>query len=210
MVNLRLGDPDAASCGPAWENSCVAIALDWIARNFVQADLVVERRSGDDWERVPDHPLISLLDDPIPDHPAFDYFALWSSALLSLLVDGNGYWYKGRDRIGAVRELWPINHAWVEPFRRSPSAPDYLYRYRVPVERRVEVIDRRRARLDDHLHFGALERPVTFLPMRPPARNRRIAQQHPICAQPIGFSAERQVFHAYGGTDRGDRASVEV
>src|SRR4051812_30798317 len=74
VINLRLCDPDAAACGPAWTNSATAIALNWIVSNFTEADLVVEERGGDgDWSRREDDPMVALLDDPVPSFGSFDF-----------------------------------------------------------------------------------------------------------------------------------------
>lgn len=132
---------DAARSGPAWENSCVAIGLDWIVANFPQADLVVEESDASGaWSRVDDDPMVALLADPTPSFGAYDFHGLWAGALLSCLCDGNGYWLKARDATDAVRELWWVPHDSIIPFRPSPTSPDYYYLYRVFLPGRTEPV----------------------------------------------------------------------
>jgi HK97 family phage portal protein len=126
------GNPDAARAGPTWENSCVAIGLNWVVDQFPRADLKVEERGdGDSWAPVRDDPLVALLSDPTPEHGAYDFHGLWAGALLSCLCDGNGYWIKARDGTGAVRELWWAPHDSMRPVRFDPRKPDYRYVYTV-------------------------------------------------------------------------------
>lgn len=137
---LPLGGQGYA-CGAAWENSAVAIGLGWISDNFSQADLVVQGRSvapdeddaPDEWEAIADHPMIALLEDPTPDFGVYDFYNLFDGAILSAKCDGNGYWLKARDATDQVRELWWVPHTCMEPYRRDPLAPEYLYRYTVHV-----------------------------------------------------------------------------
>jgi phage portal protein BeeE len=126
------GDPDAQRAGPTWENSAVAIGLNWVSDQFPRADLLVEGRAdGDSWAAVRDDPMVALLDDPTPEHGAYDFPGLWAGALLSCLCDGNGYWIKARDGTGGVRELWWAPHDSMRPFRADPRSPDYKYLYTV-------------------------------------------------------------------------------
>jgi HK97 family phage portal protein len=135
------GDVDAQRAGPLHENSCIAIGLNWVVDQFPRADLRVEGRDGNSsWAAIEDDPMVALLDDPAPEHGAYDFHGLWAGALLSCLCDGNGYWIKARDGTGAVRELWPAPHDRMRPFRLDPRSPDYKYLYTVNLPGRSEPI----------------------------------------------------------------------
>lgn len=133
-------DCKGMNAGPPWENSATAIALDWVIANFPQANLQVERKEGKGWSPVEGHPMVSLLYDPTPNSPAYDFYSLWGGALLSCLLDGNGYWLKARDSTG-VAELWWAPHTLITPFRPDPRKPEYKYLYRATLPGSGRVVE---------------------------------------------------------------------
>lgn len=89
----------------------------WVMRAFTEAQLVVQRRREDAgggiiWERVVDHPVEQLIDQP---NDSYDGDALWKATALSYLVSGNAYWRKIRNPFGEVIQLWYIPHWMMKP-----------------------------------------------------------------------------------------------
>ncbi len=100
--------------------SVVMAPVMWIQRTFTEAELVIQRRTGDGvWERVEDHPVETLIADP---NDQYDGDALWKATALSYVMAGNAYWWKIRNAFGEVIELWYLPHWMVTPL----SPPDGL------------------------------------------------------------------------------------
>lgn len=126
-------DDDTIRAGELYANSAVAICLDWKQRNFPEADLVIEKETPGKGSVVQDgHPLIALLDDPVPIRTE-DFYSLWAATLLSYDTDGNAYWIKAKDARGRVKELWWTPHWLIEPRRADPDSPDIYYRYCITI-----------------------------------------------------------------------------
>ncbi len=101
-----------------WANVVMAPVF-WILRNFTEAELVIQRRIGDDnlWDRVPDHPIELLIAGP---NDTYGGDELWKATALSYTMDGNAYWWKVRNVFGEVIQLWYIPHWMIRPI----SPPD--------------------------------------------------------------------------------------
>lgn len=84
----------------------------WMMRVFTEARLRVQSRSDGVWEFQEDHDIELLIDTP---NQAYDGDALWKSTICSYAVDGNAYWWKIRNRIGEVIQLWYLPHWMVRP-----------------------------------------------------------------------------------------------
>lgn len=56
------------------------------------------------------------LEKPNPETTKFQLFELTSA---SIDTDGNAFWYKERDRLGRVQEVWPIPPSRTEVFREK-------------------------------------------------------------------------------------------
>lgn len=102
----------AREVGDGLRSSVVVAPLLWVARNFPEAPVQVERRRGREFEAQPEHPMALLLARP---NPYYSGHVLWMATLLSYNADGNAYWAKVRDSRGAVRELWYVPHWMIEP-----------------------------------------------------------------------------------------------
>ncbi len=91
----------------------------WIMRTFTEAELVVQKRVGDDglWERIQDHPIETLIANP---NDTYEGDPLWKATALSYVMDGNAYWWKIRNIFGEVIQLWYIPHWMIRPI----SGPD--------------------------------------------------------------------------------------
>lgn len=136
--------------GPLWLNPVASICLGWIADNFVEPELVVQRQRPDGTrEIVRGHALPELIGAP---NPYYDGDTLWQATLLSYCTDGNAYWIKARAAGGSGRpvELYWVPHWLIEP-RWPEDGSEFIshYVYRVQAEEirleRSEVI---------HFRFG--------------------------------------------------------
>ncbi len=97
----------------ALHNSAVIACVNWIARTFPEAPLMVTRDdAGGRPEIQADHELANLLSRP-------NDFYSGPVMLMALIVDyvtaGNAYWLKIRSRTGRVVQLWWVPQSLVEP-----------------------------------------------------------------------------------------------
>lgn len=90
--------------------------VNWLSRNFNDANLTISKREQELWEVSPDHPLINLIQRP---NPYYGGDSLWQATVQSWLLDGNAYWLKGRADNGVTQELWFAPFSTV-----SPKYPD--------------------------------------------------------------------------------------
>jgi HK97 family phage portal protein len=99
--------------------------VNWVIRNFTEAELRMERKDAGRWSWLEDHELVALIDTP---NPFYSGDLLWKATLVSYILDGNAYWLKIRNVFGKVVELWYLPHFLVEPaWPRDDSA--YLTHY---------------------------------------------------------------------------------
>ena len=117
--------------------ACVKKRMDSVS----SIPLVVEVKSGDDWEPSSSHPLQMLLDNPNPE--------MTSGTLVRLMVAhldlaGNAYWMKIKGGRGnTTKELWPTMPQHVSITGSQQALIEY---YTVGVEQR-------RVNEDDMCHF---------------------------------------------------------
>lgn len=88
----KVGDP--------LDSSVVAAPVQWIARTLPEAPIIVADKDG---ATLPVHPMTDLLHRPNPYYPGA---LLWSATVIDLLVGGNAYWVKIRNRAGAIVQIW--------------------------------------------------------------------------------------------------------
>lgn len=108
----RTGYPYGSDIRHGFRSNAVMAPVNWICRNFTQAEVIVENRIDNAYAEVVDHPLKALLDNP---NPFYDGDLLLRSTLISYLLDGNGYWRKVRNTFGEVIQLWYLPHFLVQP-----------------------------------------------------------------------------------------------
>ncbi|WP_425154695.1 phage portal protein [Candidatus Palauibacter sp.] len=85
----------------------------WVARNFTEAEPAVQRLSSNGrWAGARDHALATLLDEP---NAFYDGDQLLKATVVSFELDGNAYWFKVRNELGAVVQLWYLPHHQIEP-----------------------------------------------------------------------------------------------
>ena len=114
----------------ALHNSAVVACVNWLARTFPEAPLVITRPDADGARGIqPDHELANLLSRPNDFHSG-------PVMLMALIVDyvtaGNAYWLKIRSRTGRVVQLWWAPQALLEP-RWPTDGSSFIshYDYRV-------------------------------------------------------------------------------
>jgi HK97 family phage portal protein len=114
--------------GDGTGNSAVMACLDLLGRVFPEAPVQVLRPKAGDYEPIPGHPLVELLEYP---NPFYSGAVLWKATLNSYHTDGNAYWLKERSAAGRVVALWYTPHTLIEPVSESSTAFVEYYRYRV-------------------------------------------------------------------------------
>jgi HK97 family phage portal protein len=93
-------------------SNVVMSPINWLARNFTEADVLVERKRADQWVDVPEHPLADALARP---NPFITGGLLWKATVTSFSIDGNAYWQKVRNAFGGVIGFWYLPHFLVNP-----------------------------------------------------------------------------------------------
>lgn len=126
--------------GDRMGSSVIMAPLLWMARNFPEAPLIVTDADGTPDE---DHQLPRLVRRP---NPHYSGIILWMATILSWVVDGNAYWIKIRNRLGAVVELWWVPHWMIEP--HADSDTEFVDHYRYTPDGRQVRLD-----VDDVVHF---------------------------------------------------------
>ncbi len=94
------------------DSGVVMAPINWILRNFTEAELTMQRKSAGMWAPMETHPLVELVDNP---NPFYDGDLLWKATCVSYFLDGNAYWHKVRNVFGQVIQLWYIPHFLIEP-----------------------------------------------------------------------------------------------
>lgn len=113
------------------DNSIVMSCINWITRNFPQADLTVARTFKNNRPENPDpeHPMVQLINTP---NEWYDSDTLWAGTLTSYNLDGNAYWLQVRTGrgYGKTGELWYIPHWQIEPhWPEGKSTKTYIDYY---------------------------------------------------------------------------------
>lgn len=98
--------------GDGSKSSIVMACVNWVTRTFPEAPLMVMKRVNDDWEDVPEHPLMELLERP---NPFYSGPLLWMGTLADWTLTGNAFWIKVRNRSKGVAELWWVPSSLIAP-----------------------------------------------------------------------------------------------
>lgn len=114
------------SVGRGYGSNVILTPVRWVARNFHQAPLLVERAQGGEFSPQAPHPLTDLVSQPNPWYSGVD---LWGASVVSWFLDGNSYWIKIRDGSGRVAELWYAYPWMMEPVQ-SHGSPDFITHYK--------------------------------------------------------------------------------
>jgi HK97 family phage portal protein len=99
--------------GDLTQNAIIMACVNWIMRTFPEAPLqVMARQTNGQATAVVPHTLTALLETP---NPFYDGLLLWQATLLSLNLNGNGYWILGRNRFKEILEVWWEPHMTIRP-----------------------------------------------------------------------------------------------
>lgn len=111
----------------SWVYACARVIANRVSAVPIRIKAKIARDGELVSEELFDHPLVELLKYPNPFMPRA-YF--WQLTQTHLDLCGNAYWLKIRDRLGVVRELWPLQP---ERMRVVPDAEKFVvgYLYRV-------------------------------------------------------------------------------
>jgi len=104
----------------AWVYKCVSLIAETCA--MINGDVYM-RKSGNEQELIPDHPLDILLEHP---HPKFSRFEVWNHTYCSLELAGNAYWYIEKDSFGTPVQIMPL---YSHRVKVVPSKSDYIAGY---------------------------------------------------------------------------------
>jgi len=107
----RSGRDYSRDVGDGMSSSVIVAPVMWIARTYPEAPLCVERRG----EIVPDHPMAELIRNP---NPYYSGHVLQMATLIDVVLNGNGYWLKVRNRMRGPIQLW-----YAPSWLMKPCAP---------------------------------------------------------------------------------------
>lgn len=136
--------------GNPLDNSAVAAVVGWIARNFPDAPLALERNYEDGRVeriipgRTSPGRLLRLMEKP---NPFWSGPLMWSATCADLYSQGDAYWVKARNQVGMVVGYWWMPQAIMEPWW-DPRSDDFITAYKQTVEGRVYYWDP-----EDVIHF---------------------------------------------------------
>jgi HK97 family phage portal protein len=114
-----------------WKNNSVYACLRFLKDVFPEAPVAVAGRGMRTAVSLDhQHPLAALIRNP---NPYYGRSTLWAGTIVSFVLDGNAYWFKVRNDLGEVVELWYRPHWMVEP-RREKGSSEFIthYDYRPP------------------------------------------------------------------------------
>ena len=98
----------AAEIGDGHYSDIAMASVKWLMRVFPEPPFLVEKRNNDDeWESIPEHPLVERLENP---NEGYDGDLLLVATELSFALSGNAYWWIIPSRGGGVAEIW-----WLPP-----------------------------------------------------------------------------------------------
>ncbi len=141
----RNESPFAAEVGDGSGNAIVVATLNWIGKNFSEAKPRVSRPSSKgDLTPIPNHPMVKLLRRP---NPAYSGMTLWLATLADWKL-GNAYWYKIRNSMGGVVQLWWIPSSFMTPRWDTTDPSSYIDWYDYNISGVPERLDPR-----DVVHF---------------------------------------------------------
>ena len=97
----------------ARQSSIVMACLNWVSRNIVEAPIQIqERKDAGSFEPMEESEILTLLARP---NPHYDWDDLLKATASDLNVSGSGYWWKIKNPIGGVMQLWWLPSTTVEP-----------------------------------------------------------------------------------------------
>jgi len=107
----------AKEVGDGTGSSIVVACVNWIARAFPEAPVVVvDEQEDGSAVIVGRHTMPQLIERPNPEYSGV---LMWMATLVDWTTTGNGYWLKVRGRNSNVAQLW-----WTPSWTMEPKWPD--------------------------------------------------------------------------------------
>ncbi len=128
-----------AEVGDLTQSRLIMSAANFLGRNLPEATVEVVEPKADGTKKVVfAHPLAKLFARP---NKFYTGDLLWKSLGLSWLISGNVFFYKVRNKLGEVIELWYLPHFAIEPRWEGNNFIDY-YAYNADgIEHRLKPSD---------------------------------------------------------------------
>ncbi len=112
-----------SECGDLTQNRLIMSAVNFLGRTLPEAALEVVRQKSDGTNQIIfDHALAQLFKRP---NKFYAGDLLWKSLGLSWIISGNVFFYKVRNKLGEVIELWYLPHFSIEPRWSGNNFIDY-------------------------------------------------------------------------------------
>jgi len=108
----------SSEVGSGLGSSVLVSLLCWLMRTFPESPVVVEKRDDNQWKPQFAHDMSQLIAQP---NPFYTGRVLWMATVMEFAF-GNAYWWKVRNGMGEVAELWWIPSALIRPI----YGPQYL------------------------------------------------------------------------------------
>ena len=113
----------AQEAGDLTQSRLIMAAVNFLGRTLPEAKLEVVRPKADGTTKlVADHPVIKLFKRP---NKYYTGSLLWKSFGLSWIISGNVFFYKVRNKLGEIVELWYLPHQYIEPRWTGNNFLDY-------------------------------------------------------------------------------------
>jgi HK97 family phage portal protein len=108
----------AGEIGDGSRSNLVVACINWIARTFPEAPVVLVQENADgSREVIPRHAMPQKIERP---NPFYSGVLLWMATIADHQLTGNAYWLKARAGLGrGIAELW-----WAPSWAMEPKWPD--------------------------------------------------------------------------------------
>jgi HK97 family phage portal protein len=138
-----------AEVGDPSTNSIVGAVVGWIVRNFPEAPVRIVKEGTTEVAYLPaatgPGAMLRLLERP---NRYYSGVLQWMATLVDWIVNGNGYWFKVRNGVGRVVELWWLPAYMVEPRWDERDRTVFISHYEYTVDGIAFRIEER-----DIVHF---------------------------------------------------------
>jgi len=107
----------AGEIGDGSRSNIVVACVNWIARTFPEAPVIVVQENADaSREVIPVHAMPQKIERP---NPFYSGVLMWMATIADHQLTGNAYWLKSRAPLGGVAELW-----WAPSWTMEPKWPE--------------------------------------------------------------------------------------
>lgn len=125
--------------------SVVGICLNWYIGTIQTAPIQMNQGKGKNKKPIDQHPMAELIRRP---NPYYSGSLLWAGTVLDYRTRGNAYWFKVRDKLGRVVQLWWIPSILVRPRWSGNKGAEFIDGYVYTVGR-----DQTPIAMEDVIHF---------------------------------------------------------